>query len=61
MPLLPVSELEKLTPIFRGKAGNALAETLRKLLAISKLSDLYDEINTFTGPEFAKVDRKSVV
>lgn len=55
MPLLPVSELEKLAPIFRGKAGNALASSLRKLLSVSKLSDLYDEINGLRGPDFARV------
>ena len=55
MPLLPVSELEKLTPIFRGKAGNILASSIRKLLSISRLSDLYDEIKSFSGPDFARV------
>ena len=54
MPLLPVSELEKLTPIFRGKAGNILASSIRKLLSISRLSDLYDEIKSFSGPDFAR-------
>ncbi|MBR5176362.1 MAG: 1-acyl-sn-glycerol-3-phosphate acyltransferase [Bacteroidales bacterium] len=54
MPLLPVSELEKLSPVFRGKAGNVFAASIRKLLSISKLSDLYDEINTLSGPEFAR-------
>ena len=55
MPLLPVSDLERLTPLFRGKAGNALASSLRKLLSVSQLSDLYDEINSYRGPEFARV------
>ena len=54
MPLLPVSELEKLSPIFRGKAGNILASSIRKLLSISRLSDLYDEIKSFSGPDFAR-------
>lgn len=54
MPLLPVSEMEKLTPIFRGKAGNFLASSIRKLLSISRLSDIYDEINSSSGPDFAR-------
>ena len=53
MPLLPVSEIERLSPIFRGKAGNALASVLRKLLSISKLSDIYDKISDFRGADFA--------
>ena len=55
MPLLPVSEIEKISPLFRGKAGNAFASSLRKLLSISRLSDIYDEIDSFRGPEFARV------
>lgn len=53
MPLLPVSDLEKLSPVFRGKAGHAILEGLRKLLGISQLSDIYDWISSFEGPDFA--------
>ena len=53
MPLLPVSELERLFPVFRGKAGNALASVSRKLLSVSKLSDMYDEFTHLEGPAFA--------
>ncbi|MBR1927267.1 MAG: 1-acyl-sn-glycerol-3-phosphate acyltransferase, partial [Bacteroidales bacterium] len=53
MPLLPVSELEKTVPLFRGKVGNAIASSLRKLLSVSYLSDLYDQINQFSGADFA--------
>ena len=53
MPLLTVSDLEKLSPIFRGKAGNQLASAVRKLLSINSLSNLHDEISHINGPGFA--------
>ena len=53
MPLLPVSQLERMTPLFKGKAGNAFASLLRKLFSVSRLSDLYDECCHLQGPEFA--------
>lgn len=53
MPLLPVSELERLSPIFRGKAGNMLAAFLRKVLSISTVSDLNDKLSHLEGAEFA--------
>ena len=43
MPLLPVSELEKISPIFQNKLGNAFLASVRKLLSVSKLSDIYDD------------------
>ncbi|MBQ6254226.1 MAG: 1-acyl-sn-glycerol-3-phosphate acyltransferase [Bacteroidales bacterium] len=53
MPLLPVSELERLSPLFKGRAGNALASILRKLLSIERLSDYHDELAGNHGPDFA--------
>ena len=53
MPLLPVEELENISPLFKGKIGNALLSAIRKLLSISDLSDLYDEISSFRGADFA--------
>lgn len=53
MPLLPVSELERLSPIFRGKAGNMLAALLRKVLSVSTVSDLNDKLSHLDGAEFA--------
>ncbi len=53
MPLLPVSELEGLSPIFRGKLGNAFASFLRKLLSVETLSDLNDRISDQKGADFA--------
>lgn len=42
-----------MTPLFKGKAGNALASLLRKLFSVSRLSDLYDECCHLQGPDFA--------
>ena len=53
MPLLPVSELETLSPIFRGKAGNAFASFVRKVLSVEKLSDLNDRHSGLKGADFA--------
>lgn len=53
MPILPVSELAKLSPVFRGKAGNLFAKVVRKVLAVDKLSDLNDRHDDLQGPAFA--------
>ena len=53
MPLLPVSELERLALVFRGKAGNAFGEFLRRILGVKTLSDLNDRISDKKGPDFA--------
>ncbi len=53
MPLLPVSQLEGLSPIFKGKAGNMLAALLRRVLSVDTLSDLYDKLSHLQGAEFA--------
>lgn len=42
-----------MTPLFKGKAGNAFASLLRKLFSVSRLSDLYDKCCHLQGPEFA--------
>ena len=53
MPLLTLNELEKATPLFRGKCGNALCRALMSMLAIDKVNDLYDRNSDHQGPEFA--------
>ncbi len=53
MPLLPVSELEKISPIFQNKLGNAFLASVRKLLSVSKLSDIYDELSHLRDADFA--------
>ena len=53
MPLLPASELSKLSPVFRGKAGGVFARLVRKVLSIDTLSDLYDRHIELEGADFA--------
>ena len=54
MPLLTVSELEQMAPVFRGKAGNALAAFLRRILSVSAVSDLYDSASDREGAAFTR-------
>lgn len=54
MPLLTLNELEKATPMFRGKCGNALCRGLMRMLAIDKVNDLYDRNSFIKGPDFTK-------
>ena len=53
MPLLPVSELERLSPVFRGRFGNALAAFLRRVLSVKRLSDISDKVCDRKGADFA--------
>ena len=54
MPLLTLEELEKASPVFRGRAGNAVASSLMRMLSVDKINDLYDRNSMYSGPEFAK-------
>lgn len=53
MPLLGIDELERISPIFRGKAGNALSRALMRFLSVDKVNDLYDRNGVVNGPDFA--------
>ena len=53
MPLLGIDELERISPIFRGKAGNALSRALMRFLSVDKVNDLYDRNSVVNGPDFA--------
>lgn len=53
MPLLTLSELEKMSPLFRGQIGNSLGRRLMHTLAIDKLNALYDRHAHLNGPDFA--------
>ena len=53
MPLLPVEQIEQFAPVFKGKFGNVVVRVLRKILSIKTLSDLYDTIDEYQGPDFA--------
>ena len=53
MSLLTLNELEKATPLFRGKCGNAFCRGLMRMLAIDKVNELYDRNSDRHGPDFA--------
>lgn len=53
MPLLPVEQIERMAPVFKGKVGNSVAAALRKILSIKTLSDIYDTIEEHKGADFA--------
>lgn len=54
MPLLPVSDLEKWSPLFRGTLGNAFARFVRKTLSVETLSDLSDNVYGLKGAAYAE-------
>ena len=60
MPLLTLNELEKATPLFRGKCGNALCRALMRMLAIDKVNDLYVRNSDSQVPEFASAVLKDI-
>ncbi len=51
--LLPISEMEKASPLFRGRCGNAFARFLLKASEITAVQHLYDGAEASTGPETA--------
>lgn len=53
MPILELQELKKMIPSFSGRAGNALAAFLMRMLSVDKVNDLYDRHSDLEGPDFA--------
>jgi len=53
MPLLTPEDAAGLAPIFKGKAGRALAEFLIHALNVDDVNALVDRCSDFTGPDFA--------
>lgn len=47
MPLLTLNELEKATPLFRGKCGNTFCKGLMHMLSVDKVNDIYDRNSDF--------------
>lgn len=60
MSLLTITELEKATPLFHGKLGNAFCKGLMRMLAVDKVNDLYDRNSGFRGAEFASAVLKDI-
>ena len=53
MELISIHELEKASPLFRGRAGNALARGLMRMLGISEIERRIEGFERFRGPDFA--------
>ena len=51
--LLPISEMEKASPLFRGRCGNAFARFLLNISEITAVQHLYDGAESPTGPDTA--------
>lgn len=60
MPLLELSELEKISSVFRGRGGNLLARGLMHVLGVDDVNDLYDRNAHLTGPDFAEAVLKDI-
>lgn len=54
MPLLPISEIEQLAPVFRGKTGNALARGILHMFEFDKVEELYAKVEDIKGPDGAR-------
>ncbi len=48
-----IKDLEKVSPLFRGRIGNRFAEYMMHFLAIDKINELYDHSFDYKGAEFA--------
>ena len=54
MPIVTIQEMEELSPLFKGKAGNAFARYLLRVTGAQKIIDLHERIYTGqSGPDFA--------
>ena len=53
MPLLQLSELEALSPIFKGEKGRARAQRLLRMLEFDKVEASYAALESYHGPEAA--------
>jgi len=54
MPLVDIHTLEGLSPIFRGKFGNALGKSAMKILGVDRCNESYDRIKDNKGIDFAR-------
>ena len=58
--LISLNELERATPLFRGKCGNALCRRLMHMLAIDRVNGLYKRNSIVNGPDFTKAVLKDI-
>lgn len=53
MEMLSLKEIEKISPAFQGRLGNAFARFLMHTLAVDDVNKLYQRNEAYFGPEFA--------
>lgn len=53
MPLLTTEELSQMSPVFRGRGGQWLADRLMQLVRVDELNELYDRNAMHRGADFA--------
>lgn len=54
MELISIHELEKASPLFRGRAGKAFALGLLRMLKVSEIERRIEGFEKYEGPEFAR-------
>ena len=52
MALITMEDVEKLSPVFKGKFGNALANSLMHVMGVNQLAERYGRHEDKSGPEF---------
>lgn len=60
MALITMEDIERLSPIFKGKMGNGLARSLMRVTGIDQLSERYARHEDLTGPEFVSAFLKDL-
>jgi putative hemolysin len=54
MALISIEELERVSPLFRGKCGNAFARRVLHLLKVDAIEELNERCSIHKGAEFAR-------
>lgn len=54
MPIVTYEDLEKVSPVFKGKWGHRLVDTLFKMVNLDDFTRIYDSISMYAGNEFAQ-------
>jgi putative hemolysin len=60
MALITMKDIEGISPVFKGKFGNALARSLMRITGIDQISERYGRCENLTGPEFVSAYLKDL-
>lgn len=52
MPLITMEDIERISPVFKGKFGNHLARQLTRIIGIDELAERYARRENLEGPAF---------